>query len=210
MSSRPAIPKEIAEEVIFEARHRCSACCEPGARSNGRTSSRGANRRTTARPSDRPLCPTATPALMLRSGRSRCFGSTSSRPCALERDRMPPDVAGAEMCGFRALLPAGLHDRSRTVTVRLDDRRLCGVSYSEVRVVSVVPANSCRVVLNCRREAPTLWSRAFRRGTRDYLHSSRRSAVKKACCASEAAKPDEAAVRTDTTEKGLETSSSTA
>ena len=29
MSSRPAIPKEIAEEVIFEARHRCSACCEP-------------------------------------------------------------------------------------------------------------------------------------------------------------------------------------
>src|SRR3990167_2789728 len=89
MSSRPAIPRDIQEEILFEARHRCAVCCEP-------VSLEKAHIIPWCETKDHTLanlilfcanCHTRSHAEKWPESMLRKY---KERPCALERDRMPP------------------------------------------------------------------------------------------------------------------------
>ena len=128
------------------------------------------------------------------------------RPCALERDRMPPMSPEQKLLVDFVLScpPDSMTDMERLRFASITAAYV-GVSYSEVRVVSVAPANSSRV----RVELPQSGAEALVAGfqARDPRLFAFFAEVggEEGVLRIEAAKTDEASVKTDTTEKGLET-----
>jgi type I restriction enzyme R subunit len=205
MSSRPAIPRAIQEDLLFEVRHRCAADCEPVALENAHII---------------PWCETQdhSPANLIvlcanchtRSHSEKWPESIlrkyKQRPCALERDRMPP-ASPEQKLMVDFLLSS--HPDSWTERERLRFASMtaayAGVSYSDVRVVSVASANSCRV----RLELPQSGAEALIAGFQDrdprLFAFLEEVGGAEAVHRIEAAKPDAPIGSTDTTEKGLET-----
>jgi type I restriction enzyme R subunit len=205
MSSRPAIPKEIAEEVIFEARHRCAACCEPVALER-------AHIIPWSKSPDHSainlivLCANCHTRSHTEKWAESMLRKYKQRPCALERDRMPPMSPEQKLLVDFVLScsPDSMTDVERLRFASMTAAYV-GVSYLDVRVVSVAPANSSRVRVELpESDAEALVAGFQARDPRLFAFFAEIGG-EEGVLRIEAAKPEEAAVRTDTTEKGLET-----
>jgi type I restriction enzyme R subunit len=147
MSSRPAIPKAVAEELLFQVRHRCAVYCEPVALENAhiipwcKTQDNSPENLIV-------LCANCHTRSHAEKWSESMLRKYKQHPCALERGRTPPMSPEQKLIVDFVL---SCHPDSMTEKERLRFASMtaayAGVAYSEVRILSVAPASSCRVRL---------------------------------------------------------------
>ncbi|MGH9945351.1 MAG: HNH endonuclease signature motif containing protein [Pyrinomonadaceae bacterium] len=153
MSSRPAIPRATALDLLFEARYRCACDCEP-------VSLEKAHIIPWCETQDHSFenlvvlcayCYTRSHAEKRPESQLRRF---KQQPCALERDRLRP--MSPEQKALVAMIIAH-HPDTLTETQRLRFVSMvaayAGVNFSEVSVISVAATNSSLVRLEMPRPA---------------------------------------------------------
>jgi type I restriction enzyme, R subunit len=154
--TRPAIPMAIQWEVLLQARHRCSVCCEPTPleRAHVIPWSKTQNH---SEPNLVALCANCHTRSHAEHWPESHLRQAKLNPCALERDRMPPTSPQqkAMVDLILATHPDAMNDKERLRLASMTAAYV-GVKYSEIQVISVAPANSCRV----RLEMP-LWGAEF-------------------------------------------------
>jgi type I restriction enzyme R subunit len=153
MSSRPAIPTQIKRDVLFEARHRCAACCEP-------LPLEYAHVIPWSKTQDHSL--TNLIALCAnchtRADNEPWGIDTLKRykenPCALERDRLPVMSAEKKVLVdmVLALDPDVMTGRQRERLVSMV-AAYAGVQISVTSIVSVEPTHSSRIRLELPQDA---------------------------------------------------------
>ena len=205
MTSRPEIPRAIKEDLLFEVRHRCAVDCEPVALENAHIIPWYKTQDNSA-PNLIVLCANCHTRSHSEKWSESLLRKYKQQPCALERDRMPPMSPEKKLMVDFVL---SCHPDSMTERERLRFASMtaayAGVAYSDVRVVSVIPASSCRI----RLELPASGAEALVAGfqARDPRLFAFLAEVGGAevVLRIEAAKPESPSGSTDTSEKGLET-----
>jgi type I restriction enzyme R subunit len=147
MSSRPAIPLEVQRELLFECRYRCANDCEP-------VSLEKAHIIPWCETQDHSFanlvvlcanCHTRADVEKWPESQLRRF---KQRPCALERDRLPP--MSPEQ---RAMVDFVIAANVDAMTERERQRfammaaAYVGVTYREISIVAVAPSNSSLIRL---------------------------------------------------------------
>ena len=147
MAKRPAIPIDVQREVLFQARHRCSVCCEPMPLEKAHII---AWRKTRDHREANlvALCANCHTCADAEKWGEKTLQRYKQHPCALERDRMPPISAEqkAMVDLIIAVQPDSMTDAER-LRIASMTAAYVGIQYTEVRIVSVTAANSSRVRL---------------------------------------------------------------
>ena len=145
MDSRPAIPIEIQREVLFQAQHRCAVCCEPTPLERAhiipwRKSHDHSEANLIA------LCANCHARSHAEKWPESMLRKYKQRPCALERNRMPPMSPEQKLMVDFILSshPDWMTDKERLRFASMIAAYV-GVAYEDVRVMSVIPSSSCRV-----------------------------------------------------------------
>lgn len=150
---RPSIPREVAREVLFQARHRCAVCCEP-------TPLERAHIRPWSKSQDNSvknliaLCANCHQRADNEKWGEDFLRRYKQEPCALQRDRLPPmsPVKKALVDLIIGIEPDSMTDRERHRLVSMLAAYL-DLPTSAISVVSVLPANSVRVRLELPADA---------------------------------------------------------
>lgn len=204
MTPRPAIPVEVSREVLFEARHRCAACCEP-------TPLERAHIRPWSQSKDHSvenlvaLCANCHARADGEKWGESVLKRYKEDPCALRRDMMPP-MQPSQRAMVDMIIgadPDALTPSERTRLVSMLAAYL-GVSIGEVEILSVSLANSSRV----RIEMPQAAAQRLVRGFADSDPELPKFLEKYSILGVEAVRPPPTPNRsrrhTDTSEAGLE------
>lgn len=207
MSDRPRIPRPILEEVLFEARHRCAVDCFPVSLEKAHiipwceTQDHSASNLIV-------LCANCHTRSHAEKWPESMLRRYKQRPCALERERMPPmSIEQKLMVDFILSAHPDLMTDKEKLRFASMTAAYVGVSYADVRVVSVTAANSSRVRLELPRSGAEALVAGFQaRDPRLFEFLAEVGGAKGVLCV-EAASPDIATVgpTTDVSEKGLET-----
>ncbi len=161
MSNRPAIPLEIQRELLFECRYLCAARCEP-------VSLEKAHIIPWSETQDHSFenlvvlcanCHTASHAEKWPESHLRRF---KQRPCALERDRLPPmsPEQKAMVDYISATHPDAMTEKQRLRFAAMA-AAYAGVSYTEISVIAVAATNSSLIRLEMPRSAAERLIRGF-------------------------------------------------
>ena len=145
MSDRPAIPINIQRDLLFECRYRCACDCEPVSLEKAHII---------------PWCDTkdhcaANLVVLCANCHTRSHAENwpesqlrrfKEKPCALERDRMPP-VAGEQKAMIDLIISTNADSMTERERIRfaMMAAAYAGVAFREVSVVAVVPTNSSLV-----------------------------------------------------------------
>jgi type I restriction enzyme R subunit len=205
MSSRPAIPTHVQQEVLFEARHHCAVCCYPTALERAHIVPW---RETKDHSLANLICLCAN--CHTRYDNEKWPESDMRRykqvPCIVARHQ-----AQAILEGKRLQVDIYLASGTDLMTAK-EQQRLCsvvaaytGLPYSSVQVQFVAPANSSRVRLELPQSgAEPLVAGFLARDPRLFAFLAEVGGAE-GVLRIEAAKPESPAGSTDTSEKGLET-----
>jgi type I restriction enzyme R subunit len=151
MANRPVIPIEIQREVLFQARHRCAVCCEPVSLEKAHIIPWGKSK-DHSEENLIVLCANCHTRSHAEKWPKSMLRKYKQRPCALERDRMPPMSPEQKLMVDFILssYPDSMTDKERLRFVSMMAAYV-GVNYEDVRVVSVKPSNSSRIRLELPR-----------------------------------------------------------
>ena len=160
--NRPAIPMDVQREVLYQARHHCSVCCVPTPLEKAHIIP-WKKTQDHSEPNLVALCANCHERADNEKWGEDTLRKYKKNPCALERDRMP--AMSPEQKAMVELIiakhPDFMNEKERLRLASMTAAYV-GVSYSEVRVVSVEPANSCRVLMEmplCERiPASMVWN----------------------------------------------------
>jgi type I restriction enzyme R subunit len=153
MTSRPAIPVEIQQEVLLEARHRCSCCCEPVSLEKAHIVPWSQTKDHSAR-NLIILCANCHTRSHAEKWTEVMLRHYKVHPCALERDRLPPmSPEQRVLVDFIISMPPDSMTERERLRFASIAAAYAGVHYSTVTVVSVTSANSSRVRLELPRGA---------------------------------------------------------
>lgn len=145
MTNRPAIPIDIQREILLQARHRCAVCCEPVSLEKAHIIPW---RKTQGHslPNLIALCTNCHARSHAEKWSESMLRKYKLHPCALERDRMPPMSPDQKLMVDFILSsdPDSMTDQERLRFASMMAAYV-GVSYEEVRVVSVTASNSSRI-----------------------------------------------------------------
>ena len=147
MSDRPAIPIETQRELLYECRYRCACCCEP-------VSLEKAHIDPWSKSKDNSpgnlvvLCANCHTRSHTEKWPESQLYKFKQKPCALERDRMPP--VSAEQKAMIDLIIAG-HPDAMTETERTRLVRMVAayveVNVADLNMLAVAPTNSSLIRL---------------------------------------------------------------
>ena len=161
MTNRPAIPRQVQLDLLFECRYRCACCCEPVSLEKAHIIPWSATKDHS--PANLVVlcanCHTRSHAEKWPESQLRRF---KTNPCALERDRMPPMTPGQKlMVDFIVSAdPDSMADKER-IRFAMMAAAYAYVSFQGVTVVAVAPASSSLVRLEMPREAAERIIRGF-------------------------------------------------
>src|SRR6266478_327701 len=152
MSNRPAIPRDIQCEVLFEARHHCAVCCFPTALERAHIIP-WRNTQDHSIANLIALCANCHTRFDKEKWPESDMRRYKQRPCIVERDRLPPMPPDKKAIVDIILNmdPESMTDRQRLFFAS-SVAAYAGVLYSDVRIVSVTSANSSRIRLELPRE----------------------------------------------------------
>jgi type I restriction enzyme R subunit len=204
MSSRPAIPRHIQQEVLFEARHHCAVCCYP-------TALEKAHIIPWRETKDHSLAN----LIALCANCHVQYDKEKWPPSHLARYKQVPCIVAQYQA--RGLCPNPFRvdvylSADPDVLTPKEQQRLCsvvaayaGVPYTSVQVEFVAQARSSRVRLEMPPSGAELLVAGFQaRDPRLFAFLAEFGGAD-GVLRVEAAKPDSPAGTTDTSEKGLET-----
>ena len=153
MSNRPAIPKQIQDDLMFECRYRCACDCEP-------VSLEKAHIIPWSETQDHSfenlvvLCANCHTRADKEKWPEAHFRRFKQQPCALERERLP--MISPEQKVMVDYI-AATHPDSMTEQQRFRLAAMfaayAGIQYSEISVVTVAPTNSSLIRLEMPRSA---------------------------------------------------------
>ena len=147
MSDRPAIPIEVSEEVLFEARYCCAVCCAPIAveRCHIVPWSTCKDHRAENLVVLCANCHTRSHSEKWPQSRLK---RVNEHPCALERDRMPR-MSPEQRVLVEAILscdPEMLNERARLRFLKMLASYL-EIDINDMSIVTIEPCNSTRIVI---------------------------------------------------------------
>lgn len=207
MSDRPAIPKAVAEELVFECRYLCSACCEPVALEKAHIIS-WSKSKDHSLPNLIVLCANCHTRSHAENWPESNLRRFKERPCALERDRLPPMSSEQRlMVDFvLAAHPDSMTDKEK-LRFAFMTAAYVGVSYTDVRVLAVTPTHSSRVRLELPRAAAEGLIAGYQADDPRLFAFLAEAGGRTGVMRVEAVSPDQpvTASKTDVSEKGLET-----
>jgi len=162
-SNRPAIPISIRREVLFGARHHCAVCCNPLPLEEAHVI-----------PWNESHEPSVANLIALCANcHSRADGEKwgvkvlrqyKNNPCILSRKSNAPEGSAAHLVQLVEML---VQKRFEEMALRSPELGSSVAAYTEtpgkVKVISVEPANSSRVVLSLPREAAQKLLAGFQR-----------------------------------------------
>jgi len=151
MGSRPAIPIEIQREVLFQARHRCAVCGEPVSLEKAHIIP-WCKTHDHSLPNLIALCANCHTRSHAEKWSESMLRKYKQHPCALDRERMPPMSPDQKLMVDFILSshPDSMTDKERLRFASMMAAYV-GVSYEDVRVVSVASSNSSRIRLEMPR-----------------------------------------------------------
>jgi type I restriction enzyme R subunit len=205
MSNRPSIPRAVLEELLFECRHRCAVDCVSVALERAHiipwreTQDHSAANLIV-------LCANCHTRYDTEKWPESLMRRYKQNPCALVTNAAP--VASPEQQAMVDFILSS-HPDSMTEKERLRFASMAAayvnVHYSEVKVVSVTPANSSRVRVELPRTAAEILIAGFEARDPRLFAFFAEAGGSSGVLRIEAAKPDEPAGKTDISEKALET-----
>ena len=143
--ARLAIPMDVQREVLFQARHRCAVCCEPTPREKAHIIP-WKKTHDHSEPNLVAFCANCHTRADTEKWGEACLRQYKKNPCALAAHAMPV-MSPAQKAMVDMILAANPDLMSEKERVRLVSMTAAyaGVRFTELSVVSVTAANSCRV-----------------------------------------------------------------
>lgn len=145
MSNRPPIPIDTQREVLFQARHRCSVCCEPTPLEKAHIIPWNKSR-DHSEVNLLALCANCHERADTEKWGEAYLRRYKQHPCALEAHAMPPmSLEQKALVDFiLAANPDSMSDQQRFRFVSMT-AAFAGVQVTEVKLLSVTLANSSRL-----------------------------------------------------------------
>lgn len=153
MSNRPKIPRAVAEAVLLECRHRCACCCEPVALERAHIEPWCETQDHSA-PNLLVLCANCHTRSHAEKWAESILRAYKQNPCALARYLLPP-MTPEQKAMVDFIIASDPERMTEAQRLRLASMlaAYAGVSFSQVTIVSVAPANSSRLKIELPRAA---------------------------------------------------------
>jgi len=160
---RPSIPVEIRREVLFEARHHCAVCCNPLPLEQAHVIPWNESHEHSVA-NLIALCPNCHTRADGEKWGVETLRKYKDNPCILARKSNEPEGTDAHLVQLVEML---VQKKVEEMMLRSSELGSAVAAYTtapgEVKVISIGPANSCRVVLSLPREAAQKLLAGFQR-----------------------------------------------
>lgn len=161
MTSRPPIPIEVQRDVLFEARHKCAVCCEPTPLERAHIVPWSKSRDHSVE-NLIALCANCHQRADNEHWGSSYLKRYKELPCALMQRGLPPLLPEqrALVDMIIGLDPEEMTERQRRFLVSAV-AAFVNVNIGDITIVSVSPANSCRVRLEMPESSAKVLVKGF-------------------------------------------------
>jgi len=153
MSDRPPIPIDIQREVLFQARHRCAVCCEPTPLEKAHIIP-WCKTQDHSEPNLVAFCANCHGRADTENWGEAVLRKYKKNPCALAANAMPTmSPEQKAMVDFIVAVEPDKMSDSQRLRLTSMFAAYAGIQFSEVKVLSVSPANSSRIRVELPRNA---------------------------------------------------------